>query len=42
MLFDINGRLAAIESKLDTFSDTILKHEARLTNLEKDVAGIVS
>lgn len=34
LLFEINGKLAAIETKLDSLSESILKHEARLTAVE--------
>ena len=36
LLFDINGKLSSIETKLDGLNDTILKHEARLTSLENN------
>ncbi len=38
LLFDINGKLSSIETKLDGMNSTILKHEARLTTLEDKVS----
>lgn len=37
LLFQINGKLSSIEAKLDTMGETLLRHEARLTTLERDV-----
>lgn len=37
LLFQINGKLSSIEAKLDTMNETLLRHEARITTLERDV-----
>lgn len=34
VLFEINGKLSSIETKIDSMSENILRHEARLTTLE--------
>lgn len=34
LLFEINGKLAKIDTKIDSLSETIMKHETRLTTLE--------
>lgn len=34
VLFEMNGKLSSIATKLDSLSESILKHEARITNLE--------
>lgn len=36
ILFDINGKLSSIGTKLDTLSETILKHESRITTIENN------
>jgi len=42
ILFQISGKLAGIESKLDTLSETILRHESRLTVLEQNFQKHIS
>ena len=37
VLFEVNGKLAKIDAKLDSLSETILKHEARISKLETDL-----
>lgn len=34
LLFQINGKLSEINTKLDTINSIIIKHESRITNLE--------
>ena len=36
VLFDISGKLASIETKLDSMSETVLKHESRITLFEQN------
>ena len=42
LLFDINGKLASIETKLDGMSETLLKHESRLTMIEQNFSRHIS
>ena len=36
LLFTINGEVQSVSAKIDSLSDTLLRHEARITMLEKD------
>lgn len=37
LLFEINGKVEAINAKIDSLNDMILKHESRITMLEREV-----
>lgn len=37
LLFEINGKVEAISAKIDSLNDMILKHESRITMLEREV-----
>ncbi len=36
LLFTINGEVQSVSAKIDSLSETLLRHEARITMLEKD------
>lgn len=40
ILFEINGKLSAIAAKLDTMTETVLRHEARISFAEKEIAKL--
>lgn len=40
VLFEINGKLGAISSKIDAVSDSVLKHESRISTLETAVYNL--
>lgn len=42
LLFDINGKLAAISTKLDAVSDLAMNHETRIRGLEENMKEIQS
>ena len=42
LLFDINGKLASISTKLDSVSELSMNHETRIRGLEESVKEIQS
>lgn len=40
LLFQINGKVESISAKIDSLTETLLKHESRISVLEKDVLVI--
>lgn len=42
LLFDINGKLAAISTKLDAVSELSMNHETRIRGLEESMKDIQS
>lgn len=42
LLFDINGKLAVISTKLDTVSELSMNHETRIRGLEESMKEIQS
>ena len=42
LLFDINGKLAAISTKLDSVNELAMNHETRIRGLEESVKEIMS
>lgn len=40
LLFDINGKLSAISTKLDSVSDLAMNHETRIRGLEESMKEI--
>lgn len=42
LLFDINGKLAAISTKLDSVSELSMNHETRIRGLEESMKEIQS
>lgn len=42
LLFDINGKLSAISTKLDSVSDLAMNHETRIRGLEESMKEIQS
>lgn len=40
LLFDINGKLAAISTKLDSVSELSMNHETRIRGLEESMKEI--
>ena len=40
LLFDINGKLAAISTKLDAVSELSMNHETRIRGLEESMKEI--
>lgn len=37
LLFEINGKVEGISAKIDALNDTLLKHESRISILEKEI-----